>query len=547
MSDRKTKFIFITGGVVSSLGKGIVASSLGVLLKSKGYSVTIQKFDPYLNLDPGTMSPYQHGEVFVTEDGCETDLDLGHYERFIDQNLSRVNNITSGMIFQHVLNKERNGEYLGNTVQIIPHVTNEINERILAPLKEEHFDIVITEIGGTVGDIESIPFIEAIRQFQYNHKEDSIHIHLTLVPYLSTSGEFKTKPTQHSVKELRALGIQPDIIVCRSLKALTLEMKHKIALFCDVSKDSVITAMDVASIYDVPLILENEGLDQAVCKKLSLDVKTNELDTWKEYVRALHDPTSLELKVAIVGKYVHLSDCYLSVVEALYHAATGQQCKVEIIWIDSEELKEDSYEKTLAEVAGVVVPGGFGERGIEGKVLAAKFCREKNVPYLGLCLGMHIASIEFARHVLNLKGATSEEFSKKAKDLIIGLLPDQKNVKKGGTMRLGSYTCKVKSGTLLHKSYQQTTIHERHRHRYEFNNTYKKAFEKAGMIFSGTSPDGNLMEVIELKNHRWFVACQFHPEFKSRPVTAHPLFSSFIQKVKEYSGVQQGLFEDPNS
>jgi len=530
---KSTKYIFITGGVVSSLGKGIVAASLGVLLKSQGFKVTLQKFDPYLNVDPGTMSPFQHGEVFVTEDGCETDLDLGHYERFIDQNLSRVNNVTSGMIFWDVLLKERNGDYLGNTVQIIPHVTNEIKKRVQLPLEKEHFDFIITEIGGTVGDIESQPFLEAIRQFEYENRADCAHIHVTLVPYLPTSGELKTKPTQHSVKEIRAIGIHPDVIVCRTSETISFELKQKIALFCDVSPEAVITAPDADSIYEVPLMLEQEKLDQVILQRLGLTSKPNQLSEWRQFVDTLLKKDLPSIKIAIVGKYTSLSDAYLSVVEALTHAGVANECKIDIHWVEAEKLTSENLNKHLEGAYGILIPGGFGSRGIEGKILAAQYAREKKIPYLGLCLGMHIAVIEFARHVLNFKDAHSTEFNEQSPYPVIDFLTGQRDVtQKGGTMRLGAYPCKIKTSTKLFNAYQTTAIHERHRHRYEFNNTYRKSFEDHGMIFSGTLPDDSLVEVIELKEHPWFVACQFHPEFKSRPSKSHPLFKSFIEAAK---------------
>jgi len=542
----KTKFIFVTGGVVSSLGKGIASASLGRLLKTQGYSVTIQKFDPYLNLDPGTMSPYQHGEVFVTEDGCETDLDLGHYERFLDQNLSRLNNVTSGMVYWEVLSKERRGDYLGHTVQIIPHVTNEIKKRITALLEKDEFDIVITEIGGTIGDIESLPFVEAIRQFQFENKEDCIHIHVTLVPYLETSGEFKTKPTQHSVKELRAIGIHPDVILCRSVKPINTDIKDKIALFCDVSAESVISAVDVTSIYDVPLVLEKERLDQVVCQKLNLKHKPSDLDQWKQYIRVLHDPNMEVVKVAIVGKYVDLSDCYLSVVEALRHAAVANECKIEIIWVGAEKLETKPVEHYLSGVGGILIPGGFGSRGVEGKIKAVGFARENDVPFLGLCLGMHVAVIEFGRSVLKLKNTHSSEFVKNAENPVIDLLSSQKDVAdKGGTMRLGQYPCVIKAKSKLAEAYGTLKVVERHRHRYEFNNAYRKQFTKAGMVLSGISPDNKLVEVIELPKLNSFVACQFHPEFKSRPGKSHPLFRQFVAAAKVSTGIQQQLFMPP--
>ncbi|MSR88218.1 MAG: CTP synthase [Candidatus Margulisbacteria bacterium] len=530
MPKKKTKYIFITGGVVSSLGKGIVAASLGVLLKNQGYKVTIQKFDPYLNLDPGTMSPFQHGEVFVTEDGCETDLDLGHYERFIDQNLSRVNNVTSGMIYWDVLTKERRGDYLGHTVQIIPHVTNEIKDRITKVLDQDHFDVVITEIGGTVGDIESLPFLEAIRQFQYIHRDDCAHLHLTLVPFLKTSGEFKTKPTQHSVKELREIGIHADVIVCRSEAPITLEVRHKIALFCDVAPEAVVACVDAPSIYDVPLMMEAEKLDQTVCKKLGLTHRPNQMEEWRSYVEMIHKKDSPEVKIAIVGKYTSLSDSYLSVVEAIHHASAANQCHAKILWVEAEEVERHGAKHFLEYADGIVVPGGFGDRGIEGKILASKYAREHKIPYFGLCLGMHVAVIDFARHVAGLEAAHSSEFNDGTPYPVIDFLPDQRTLsQKGGTMRLGGYPCKVKKDTLLFAAYNTTKIQERHRHRYEFNNEFKQLLEANGLVFSGLSPEGTLVEVVELTDHPWFLACQFHPEFKSRPYRAHPLFRDFIK------------------
>ncbi len=538
-----TKFIFFTGGVVSSLGKGIAASSLGVLLKNQGYNVSIQKFDPYLNVDPGTMSPYQHGEVFVTDDGCETDLDLGHYERFIDKSLSRANNITSGMIYWEVLNKERRGDYLGATVQIIPHITNEIKARITATQENDQADIIITEIGGTVGDIESLPFIEAIRQFQYENHQDCVHVHLTLVPYLESSGEFKTKPTQHSTKELRAIGIQPDIIMCRSHLPIDTDIKKKIALFCDVRPEAVITAHNAKSIYDVPLILEQQSMDRVICNKLGLPESKSDLDDWKRFVQTMHDPTNLTIKVAIVGKYTNLSDCYLSVVESLNHAAVANNAKLDITWVNSENLTAENVESQLGGVAGILIPGGFGERGVQGKVQAAKFARENQIPYLGLCLGMQIAVIDFAKHVCGLENAMSVEFDPNTDHPVIHLMDDQANVvNKGGTMRLGQYPCQIQPNTTLESLYKETLISERHRHRYEFNNAYKSQFESAGMVFSGICPENNLVEVVEIPSHPYFLACQFHPEFKSRPLKPHPLFHGFIAAVKNVAGTQQELF-----
>ncbi len=539
----KTKYIFFTGGVVSSLGKGIAAASLGVLLKNQGYNVTIQKFDPYLNVDPGTMSPYQHGEVFVTDDGCETDLDLGHYERFIDKSLSRSNNITSGMVYWEVLNKERKGDYLGATVQIVPHITNEIKSRIQQTLEFDSSDIIITEIGGTVGDIESLPFIEAIRQFQYENEHDCVHVHLTLVPYLESSGEFKTKPTQHSTKELRAIGIQPDIIMCRSHMPIDKDIKRKVAMFCDVKPDAVIAAHNAKSIYDVPLILEQQGMDRVVCNKLGLSESKSDLEEWKRFVQNMHDPTNLQIRIAIVGKYTNLSDCYLSVVESLKHAAANANCNIDIKWVNSEDLRSDTVASQLNDVDGVLIPGGFGERGIKGKVQAARYARENSIPYLGLCLGMQVAVIDFAQHVCGLSDAMSEEFDPKTPHPVIHLMSEQEDVvNKGGTMRLGEYPCNILADSRLNSLYKQPVINERHRHRYEFNNAYKELFQEKGLVFSGICPKNNLVEVIELPSHPYFLACQFHPEFKSRPLRPHPLFYGFIKAARSFTGTQQELF-----
>ncbi|MBT3260966.1 CTP synthase [bacterium] len=533
MTVKETKYIFITGGVVSSLGKGIAAASIGKLLEKQGLSVTIQKFDPYLNLDPGTMSPYQHGEVFVTEDGCETDLDLGHYERFVDRALKRVNNVTSGMIFWTVLQKERKGDYLGHTVQIVPHVTNEIKERITAVLAEQHFDVVITEIGGTIGDIESAPFLEAIRQFHSKHKGDCLQIHLTLVPYLKTNGEFKTKPTQHSVKELRGIGIHPDIILCRSVKPVNDELKEKIALFCDVEKESVVSAVDVHNIYEVPVKFKEERVDKVIMQKLNLEAKEVDLKEWINFVEVLEDPSLPLVTVAIVGKYTNLADAYISVVEALKHAVVENGCRLNVRWVNSERIEKYGADKYLEGVDGIVVPGGFGNRGIEGKISSAQYAREKDIPYLGLCLGMHMTVIEIARNVLGLKGANSTEFDLETAYPVIDFLPEQRDMKKkGGTMRLGNYPCKIVGNTKLFDAYNFREVQERHRHRYEFNNDYRVPFEKAGVVFSGTSPDDRLVEVIEFTKQKWHVACQFHPEFKSRPNKSAPLFKGFIKAVK---------------
>ncbi|WP_366923672.1 CTP synthase [Metallumcola ferriviriculae] len=523
------KYIFVTGGVVSSLGKGITAASLGRLLKSRGLKIAIQKFDPYINIDPGTMSPYQHGEVFVTDDGAETDLDLGHYERFIDESLSKSSNVTTGKVYWSVISKERRGDYLGGTVQVIPHITNEIKERVHRVAREHNNDVVITEIGGTVGDIESLPFLEAIRQLKSDvGRENVMYIHVTLVPFLQAAGEAKTKPTQHSVKELRSIGIQPDVIVCRSEKPISKEMEEKIALFCDIDKNAVIQAVDADSIYEVPLILAREGLDKIVIDRLALKAQEPAMDDWKKIVEKIKNPKS-EVTIALVGKYVELQDAYLSVAEALRHAGIHYQTNIDIKWIYSGHLEEPGALSMLNEVDGILVPGGFGDRGIEGKVAAVTYARENRIPFLGICLGMQLAVVEFARNVLGLKNANSSEFDADTDYPVIDLLPEQKEIDDlGGTMRLGTYPCKIVPDTFTQSAYSDEIIYERHRHRYEFNNTYRDAFVQAGMVISGTSPDERLVEVIELKDHPWFVASQFHPEFKSRPNRPHPLFSNFI-------------------
>ena len=532
------KYIFVTGGVVSSLGKGITAASLGRLLKNRGYKVTIQKFDPYINIDPGTMSPYQHGEVFVTDDGTETDLDLGHYERFIDINLGKNSNVTTGKIYWSVLQKERRGDYLGHTVQVIPHITNEIKNRVYRVGDDDNADIVITEIGGTVGDIESLPFLEAIRQIKKEvGRNDVLYIHVTLVPYIGAAGELKTKPTQHSVKELRSIGIQPDIIVCRTERPLSDEMKEKLALFCDIDKDAVIENKTLNSIYEVPLLLSEEGMDRIVLDKLDLPDRPCDMEDWKKMVHAIYN-TEKTLEIALVGKYVALHDAYLSVAEALNHAGIAYKTKVNIHWIDSETLEDPnlSMEEVFKGIDGIVVPGGFGNRGVEGKIRAVQYARENNVPYLGLCLGMQCAVMEFARHVVGLEGATSSEFHEDAKFPVIDLMPDQVDISdKGGTMRLGLYPCKLTEGTKAHEVYGTNLIYERHRHRWEFNNKYRTEMVNAGLVLSGTSPDDRLVEIVELKDHPWFVGCQFHPEFKSRPNRAHPLFKAFIAASKKRS------------
>lgn len=529
-----TKYIFVTGGVVSSLGKGITAASLGRLLKNRGYKVTIQKFDPYINIDPGTMSPYQHGEVFVTDDGAETDLDLGHYERFVDENLSKASNVTTGKIYQSVINKERKGEYLGSTIQVIPHITNEIKERVMRVGKADNADIVITEIGGTVGDIESLPFLEAIRQVRKDlpNKNDVIYIHVTLVPYISAAEELKTKPTQHSVKELRSIGIQPDIIVCRTVKELSENMKKKIALFCDVEPDAVINNLTADSIYDVPLLMEQEGLDHIALKKLGLADRPVDLSDWKDMVARIHNAKGVT-RIALVGKYVKLHDAYLSVVEALSHAGYAYGTKIDIRWVNSEEIEENKPDlsEVFKDIDGIIVPGGFGYRGIEGKIDAIRYARENKIPFLGLCLGMQCAVIEFARNVCAMKKANSSEFIPDTPYPVIDLMSDQEDVtEKGGTMRLGIYPCKLKDSTKARKLYDnKEIIYERHRHRYEVSNELRPILEKAGLIISGTSPDGRLVEIIELKDHPYFEATQAHPEFKSRPNRPHPLFLGFIE------------------
>ncbi|KAF0996693.1 CTP synthase [Geobacillus sp. TFV-3] len=525
-----TKYIFVTGGVVSSLGKGITAASLGRLLKNRGLNVTIQKFDPYINVDPGTMSPYQHGEVFVTDDGAETDLDLGHYERFIDINLNKYSNVTTGKIYSAVIRKERRGDYLGGTVQVIPHITNEIKERVFRAGRETNADVVITEIGGTVGDIESLPFLEAIRQIKSDvGRENVMYIHCTLVPYIKAAGEMKTKPTQHSVKELRSLGIQPNVIVVRTEMPMPQEMKEKIALFCDIDPKAVIEARDADTLYAVPLMLQEQKLDQIVCEHLRLNCGEADMTEWKALVEKVRN-LSKTTKIALVGKYVELPDAYISVVEALRHAGYAFDTDIDIQWINAEHVTRDNVADLLKEVDGILVPGGFGDRGVEGKIEAIRYAREQRVPFLGICLGMQLASIEFARHVVGLSGAHSSEFDPNTPHPIIDLLPEQKDVEDlGGTLRLGLYPCKLQEGTLAYAAYGDEVIYERHRHRYEFNNQYRAIMEEHGFVFSGTSPDGRLVEVIELKDHPWFVAAQFHPEFTSRPTRPQPLFREFVR------------------
>lgn len=528
-----TKYIFITGGVVSSLGKGIVAASLGRLLVSRGYKVSIQKFDPYINVDPGTMSPFQHGEVFVCEDGAETDLDLGHYERFIDTYLSQINNVTSGSVYQTVINKERKGEYLGATVQMIPHITGEIKSRLLAASKRNNPDILIAEIGGTIGDIESLPFIEAIRQFRLEAGfQNSMSIHVTLLPYLPTSGELKTKPSQHSVNVLRSYGIQPEMLVLRTQKELSDNERNKLSLFCSIPKDSVIQCKDMSSIYEVPLYLEDQGITKQILKTLNLEEKEANLDDWKDLVYKINHPKK-EFNIALVGKYTELNDAYISVVESLKHAGFKHSAKININWIASEDIESDDEAKNkLKNADGIVVPGGFGTRGIEGKLKVIKYARENNIPFLGLCLGMQCAVIEFSRNVANLKHANSTEFDKNTPYKVVDLMEEQKNIAGyGATMRLGSFPCKILKNTKAYSVYKSDLILERHRHRYEFNNEYKETLKEFGLTFSGTSPDGLLIEIVEIKKNDWFVACQFHPEFKSRPQRPHPLFDGLVEAI----------------
>lgn len=529
-----SKYIFITGGVVSSLGKGITAASLGRLLKNRGLKVTLQKFDPYINVDPGTMSPYQHGEVFVTDDGAETDLDVGHYERFVDENMSRYSNSTAGQVYQSVLDKERRGDYLGQTVQVIPHITNEIKDRILSALRHSNSDVVITEIGGTVGDIESLPFLEAIRQLKSDLGKDNVlYIHVTLVPYIKAAGELKTKPSQHSVKELRSIGIQPDILVCRTEQPLSRDLKEKMALFCDVSKEAVIECIDASSIYEVPLLLHEEGLDEIAVKYLGLNCSAADLEEWNCLVRKVNNRTR-QVTVALVGKYVELPDAYMSIAESLNHAGFYHGTQVKIVRINAEDVEKQGL-KIIPEADAILVPGGFGERGIEGKIMAAGFARENKIPYLGICLGMQTAVIEFARNCCGFTGAHSSEIDEHTPHPIIDLMTEQKGIqRKGGTMRLGAYPCRVQENTRAKKAYDTDLISERHRHRYELNNVYKKALQDNGMVISGIYEDKNLVEIIELENHPWFVGCQFHPEYKSRPNRPHPLFRDFIGAALEY-------------
>ncbi len=528
-----TKFVFVTGGVVSSIGKGIVAASLGRLLKSRGYNVSILKLDPYLNVDPGTMSPFQHGEVFVTEDGAETDLDLGHYERFTDTAMSRLNSVTTGSIYQAVINKERRGDYKGGTVQVIPHITAEIRERIHRVAANTAADVVITEIGGTVGDIESLPFLEAIREFREDvDRHDIAYIHVTLLPYIGTSGELKTKPTQHSVKELRSIGIQPDLLVCRSDRPINNDLKRKIGGFCGVSNQAVIQSLDADSIYSVPLALKEEGLCKEILNVLDLTDHECDLKNWAQLVHKLRNPGPA-VKVALVGKYIQLNDAYLSVVEALRHACIAQDASLALHLINAEEIEKEGPENLLKGIDAVVVPGGFGNRGVDGKVSSIRWAREQRVPFLGLCLGMQCAVIEWARNQVGLEGAASTELEPNTNHPVIHLLPEQQDVvDMGGTMRLGVYPCRLQPGTMGQRLYNEEVVYERHRHRYEFNNSYRNLFLESGYAISGTSPDGRLVELIELKGHPFFTACQYHPEFLSRPGQPHPLFRGLIEAAQ---------------
>ncbi|MFJ3386956.1 CTP synthase [Lysinibacillus sp. NPDC086135] len=531
-----TKYIFVTGGVVSSLGKGITAASLGRLLKNRGLKVTIQKFDPYLNIDPGTMSPFQHGEVFVTNDGSETDLDLGHYERFIDIELNEYSNVTTGKVYSRVLKNERRGKYLGGTVQVIPHITNEIKKHVFYAGEKTNADVVITEIGGTVGDIESLPFLEAIRQIKSDVGQDNVfYIHCTLILYLNAAGEIKTKPTQHSVKELRSLGIQPNIVVLRTEMPISQEIKDKISLFCDISSNAVIEAYDVDTIYAVPLSFQEQNMDEIICKHLKLNYPKADMKKWGELVKKIRS-LSNEVEITLVGKYVELKDAYISIVEALRHAGYTYNTEIKLNWVNAEYLTINNVEELIGKTGGILVPGGFGERGIKGKMVAIQYARESKIPFLGICLGMQLASIEFARNVLNIKDANSFEIDSHTTNAIIDVLPEQKSIEDlGGTLRLGAHPCIIEPETKAYIAYNKAIVYERHRHRYEFNNQYRQLMEDAGMVFSGTSPDGRLVEIIELKQHPWFVATQFHPEFTSRPDKPNPLFENFVGQAIELS------------
>jgi CTP synthase len=532
----KTKYIFVTGGVTSSLGKGIIAASLGKLLQARGYSVTIQKFDPYINVDPGTLNPYEHGECYVTDDGAETDLDLGHYERFLNAPTSQDNNVTTGRIYYDVIQRERAGDFLGKTVQVVPHITDEIKNNFYKLGETGKYDVVITEIGGCVGDIESLPFIEAVRQARLElGPSNAVAVHLTLIPYLKAAGELKTKPTQHSVKELLEAGIQPDILVCRSEQSLSTDIRKKLALFCNVPLNSVIEALDAETIYDVPILMRKEKLDERVLVKLKLKHKKEpKIDHWKEFLGRLKNPTG-EVRIGLIGKYVELRDAYKSIAEAFVHAGAASECKVNLDWIHAEEIEDTNVEKRLENLDGILVAPGFGERGIEGKLTACRYARENNIPFFGICLGMQCAVIEFARNVLSLKNANSTEINPKTKHPVIDLMESQKNVKNyGGTMRLGAYDCNLQKGSKANSVYGSLKIKERHRHRYEFNDKYLQQFEEAGMIASGKNPDTGLVEIMEIKDHPWFIGTQFHPELKSTVLNPHPLFVRFVKAAINY-------------
>jgi len=533
LAKRNIKYIFVTGGVVSSLGKGIAAASLGLLLKSRGLSVAMQKFDPYINVDAGTMNPFQHGEVYVTDDGAETDLDLGHYERFLDITTTRANNTTTGQIYYEVISKERRGDYLGACVQVVPHVTDEIARRFSQPYENGNFDVVITEIGGTVGDIEGLPFLEAMRQFMLRvGRRNAINIHVTLVPFIEAAGEIKTKPTQHSVKNLLEIGVQPEILICRTSKKITREVKEKIAMFTNIEADSVIEGRDVETIYEMPLIFRKQHLDQIVLDKFNLNAREPNLSEWEEMVGRIKNP-KYNVKIGICGKYTDLRDSYKSILEAFIHAGSENDAKVELKWVAAEDIERDGTEAHLSDIDGLLVPGGFGERGIEGMIIAIKHAREKKLPYFGICLGMQTAIIEFARNVLGWKDANSSEFKRTAHN-VIDIMPGQKTVKeKGGTMRLGAYICMLQKGSKAYQAYGTEVISERHRHRFEVNNKFRKRITDAGMRFSGVSPDNQLVEMAELPDHPWFVGCQFHPELKSRATKAHPLFREFVRAALE--------------
>jgi CTP synthase len=544
----KTKYIFVTGGVLSSLGKGLASAAIGALLESRGLTVTLQKLDPYINVDPGTMNPFQHGEVFVTDDGSETDLDLGHYERFTHAKLGQDNNFTTGQIYHSVISKERRGDYLGGTIQVIPHITDEIKKSIR--LAANGVDIVIVEIGGTIGDIESLPFLEAIRQFQADvGKDNALYIHLTLVPYIGTAGEVKTKPTQHSVKELRSIGIQPDILLCRTDRYLSKEIKSKISLFCNVGIDAVVTAKDVDCIYEVPLVFHKEGLDSKIVELLKIWTRSPRLEAWAELVQRIQNAQE-SVTIAIVGKYVDLTESYKSLNEALYHGGAANDCNVNLVFVDSEKIEDGTCSDMLAEADGVLVPGGFGTRGIEGKICSASYARENKIPYFGICLGMQIAVVEFARNVAGMAQANSSEFNELTSDPVIYLMLEwydertgstqrrDESSDKGATMRLGAYPCRLEKDTFAYKAYGEENISERHRHRYEFNNDFKAQLVEAGLVVSGTSPTGDLVEIIEIKDHPWFLGCQFHPEFKSRPMDPHPLFRDFIKAALTFKKSQ---------